>query len=332
MPKVSVIIPNYNHARFLPKRIESVLRQTYQDFELILLDDCSKDESRTILLHYAGDPRVRLAFNDTNSGSAFRQWNRGVRLAQGEYVWIAESDDYADERLLQTLVGRLEHNPSAALAYCRSWRVSAAGEVDGFWDASLSDLDAVRWTENFSAIGRDECAKYLFVRNTVQNASSVVFRRDAYWKAGGASEDLFYCGDWKLWASMALAGGMIEHSGEPLNYYRFHDSSVTKHDGPVGVAIGEWLRVVIWILERVTPGKSQMGRLRREFAYHWVPVVLDRCIRVAIRKRILLDACKIDPYALMRLARALAVALRLTTLRRVRDLRARRLANARTSS
>ena len=63
MPKVSVVVPSYNHARFLRRRIDSVLQQTYQDFELILLDDCSPDNSREILSSYAGDPRVRIEFN-----------------------------------------------------------------------------------------------------------------------------------------------------------------------------------------------------------------------------------------------------------------------------
>src|SRR5713226_5897350 len=120
MPKVSVIIPNYNHARFLRKRIESVLEQTYQDFELILLDDYSTDESRTILEQYSSDPRVRIEFNSANSGSPFKQWNKGVRLACGKYIWIAESDDYADERLLERLVAVLKADPQISFAYCRS--------------------------------------------------------------------------------------------------------------------------------------------------------------------------------------------------------------------
>src|SRR5690242_21921320 len=89
-PTVSVIIPNYNHARYLPRRIESVLRQSYQDFELILMDDASTDDSREVLSLYLSDPRVRVQFNEVNSGSPFKQWNKGVKLARGKYVWIAE--------------------------------------------------------------------------------------------------------------------------------------------------------------------------------------------------------------------------------------------------
>ena len=104
-PTVSIIVPNFNHAPFLRKRVDSILGQTYQDFEIILLDDCSTDESRSILREYSDRPHVRLAFNDANSGSGYRQWNKGVSLARGKYVWIAESDDYADGNLLQRLVG-----------------------------------------------------------------------------------------------------------------------------------------------------------------------------------------------------------------------------------
>src|ERR1700722_8508136 len=89
MPKVSVIIPSYNHARFLRQRIDTVLQQTFQDFEVILLDDCSPDNSPEIISSYVGDSRVRIEFNAINSGSTFKQWNKGVRMARGDYVWIA---------------------------------------------------------------------------------------------------------------------------------------------------------------------------------------------------------------------------------------------------
>src|SRR5260370_14145431 len=104
MPTVSVVVPNYNHARFLRQRVDSILAQTFQDFELILLDDWSTDESRSILREYVSDPRVRTEFNEVNSGSTFKQWNKGVRLARGKYVWLAESDDSAATRFLQSLV------------------------------------------------------------------------------------------------------------------------------------------------------------------------------------------------------------------------------------
>ena len=156
MPKVSVVIPNYNHAQYLRQRIESVLGQTFQDFEVILMDDCSTDDSRSIISEYAADPRVRIEFNKRNSGSSFSQWNKGVRLARGEYVWIAESDDYADPRFLERLVGIMDAEPKMAFAYCRSWRVSENGQPDGFVDPEVAEIAQPRWTPEYVAKGPPE--------------------------------------------------------------------------------------------------------------------------------------------------------------------------------
>lgn len=97
-PKVSVIIPNYNHAQYLEERIQSVLSQTYTDFELIVLDDCSSDNSVEIIrnMSFAGKrDNVRFYFNETNSGNTYMQWKKGISLAKGDYIWIAESDDFS---------------------------------------------------------------------------------------------------------------------------------------------------------------------------------------------------------------------------------------------
>jgi len=116
MPKVSIIVTNYNYARFLDQRLGSIDRQTYRDFEVVLLDDASTDESVPVLERFARQHQCRLVRNDRNSGSPYKQWNKGVRLAAGQYVWVAEADDYADERFLEVLVGRLEQNPQCGMA------------------------------------------------------------------------------------------------------------------------------------------------------------------------------------------------------------------------
>ena len=103
-PKVSVIVPNYNHASYLKQRIDSILNQTFQDFEVIILDDCSTDNSLEVLSHYKNHNKVsHCVFNDTNSGSTFKQWDKGIQLAKGEWIWIAESDDWAEPEFLETI-------------------------------------------------------------------------------------------------------------------------------------------------------------------------------------------------------------------------------------
>jgi glycosyltransferase involved in cell wall biosynthesis len=136
MPTVSVIVPNYNHARYLRRRIDSILAQAYRDFELILLDDCSTDDSREILASYSGDPKVRIEFNAKNSGSVFKQWNKGVQTARGRYICIAESDDYADAHFLARMVPILEEQPEVTLAHerlrvCGDYKVWTAMALKG---------------------------------------------------------------------------------------------------------------------------------------------------------------------------------------------------------
>lgn len=321
MPKVSVIIPNYNHARYLRRRIDSVLGQTYRDLEAILLDDCSTDESRSVLSEYAKDPRVQIELNDKNSGNTFKQWNKGVRLARGEYVWIAESDDYADLHLLEKLVSRLDADPSAVLSYCRSWRISADGELSGFLDAFLPDLGSQKWTRDFRADGNEECRKYLVFCNTILSASSVLFRRKVYLQVGGADEKLVLCGDWKTWVSMALTGGTITYVAEPLNYYRFHDSSVTEKSLRNGIWASEALQVVDWILRRVTIDETARLKLGDILSSLWLPPVLNRKLPIGFRWRILRSAMSIDRRALRKLLHPVLTNARSTLRREWRSLR-----------
>ena len=99
---VSVIIPNYCHAQYLDQRIQSVLEQTYQNFEVIILDDKSTDNSLEVIDKYRSHPKVaKVIINEVNSGSPFKQWERGINEASGDIIWIAESDDYCTPDFLE---------------------------------------------------------------------------------------------------------------------------------------------------------------------------------------------------------------------------------------
>ena len=118
---ISVIIPNYNHGAFLQQRIESVLNQTFQDFELIILDDCSTDNSKAIIETYRYHPKVStIEYNLENTGSTFLQWKKGIELAKGEWIWIAESDDWCETTLLVELTTPAIKYSDCTLSYCQS--------------------------------------------------------------------------------------------------------------------------------------------------------------------------------------------------------------------
>lgn len=246
MPKVSVIVPNYNHARFLEQRIDSILQQTYQDFELILLDDASTDQSCEILQTYLGDPRVKAEFNQTNSGSPFKQWNKGLQLAQGKYIWIAESDDYAHPTLLEKLVHVLEQHPTVGLVYSQSWEVDERNTILSTRHYWTNDLDPQRWQQDFINSGAEECRNYLIFKNTIPNASAVLFRSSLYQHSQIDNESFRLAGDWFAWVKL-LAHCDIGFVREPLNYYRTHAHTARQKTWRTTAALEERLCVAEYI-------------------------------------------------------------------------------------
>jgi glycosyltransferase involved in cell wall biosynthesis len=232
-----VIVPNYNHGRYLRRRIESVLGQTFVDFELIILDDCSTDDSRDVIVAYTGDPRVVTVFNDRNSGSTFKQWDKGLRLARGEFVWFAESDDYADPTLLETLVDLMERHPNAGLAMSQSWVVDEDDRIIGSYLDEIGKLfdDVEHWRSDYVNSGPSECATYCSRVNSIPNASAVLFRRRALHRAGRVPIHLRLCGDWMLYTRV-LRHSDIAFVARPLNYFRTHPGSVRGRSDRVDVA------------------------------------------------------------------------------------------------
>lgn len=239
--KVSVIVPNYNHSRYLRQRIDSILNQTFQDFELILLDDKSTDDSVSVLNSYAGHPRVSaIVINEANSGSTFKQWKKGLALCKGRYVWIAESDDWADHRLLEVCVGAMEKDPEIALCQVGAHIVDSNGKempgnygLDGNTDGGISTLD-----------GKNFIRQYLRWQNYIYNASGVVFRRECVKQFPDAICNFRVSGDWMFWCGIAKCGRVaIVH--EKLNYFRRHgaNTSMTNYQK-------EDIRVFRWAVEQ----------------------------------------------------------------------------------
>ena len=268
-PKVSVVVPSYNHGRYLAARLDSVLAQTFTDFEVIFLDDASPDDSLAVFERYRGHPKVRAIVNETNSGCVFKQWNKGVRAARGEYVWLAESDDVADPRFLDVLVGRLDANPSAGLAYCKSLSIDETGRVLGEVDPWTRPLDPQRWDSDFTNSGRAECLRYLSHRNTIPNASAVLIRKGVYERVGYANETMRMLGDWEMWVRILLASD-VAYSAQPLNLYRHtHDQSVRRTTLKEPVHLRHYLQIVKLILPHGSLSAEAWRGVLDTTAWYW---------------------------------------------------------------
>jgi glycosyltransferase involved in cell wall biosynthesis len=219
---VSVIVPNYRHANYLRARLESIINQTYTDYECIMLDDSSSDHSVEILKEYVErDPRFKLFVNDVNSGSTFAQWNLGVTKANGKYIWIAESDDVADCNFLKTAVDILEHNNDIALTYCQSMLIDESDMRLGLWN-----YDEPIFNRNFQMCGIEFIESFLLVSNYIPNASAVVFRKSDFNNVGKSVVELTNNGDWNLWLKL-LTRGDLYFISKPMNLFRQHQHSVT---------------------------------------------------------------------------------------------------------
>lgn len=246
IPKVSVIIPNYNHAKYLSDRIKSVLHQSFRDLEVILLDDCSSDGSRDIIEKYAAkDARIRTYFSSTNSGSPFKQWHKGIQLAKGHLLWIAESDDYADKEFLATLVPIILENDKIALAFCQSYRIDSEGNIL----FSCINWGADRYRADFMNNGRNEFRKHGVYSHGIYNASAVLFKRSLALKVPFYYQQFRYAGDSLFWNEI-LWRGDIYFSSRCLNYFRESDNVGSPDLNKIRKTIIEEYRILSYFLSQ----------------------------------------------------------------------------------
>ncbi|MGF1634972.1 MAG: glycosyltransferase family 2 protein [Phycisphaerae bacterium] len=259
MALLSVVIPNFNHGRFLRRRVESVLQQTFKDLEVVLLDDASTDDSLEVIKDFADDPRVRVVVNPANSGQTFRQWRRGAALTKGKYLWIAESDDWAEPTLAERLVGLLEANPGCGVACCESWY--DFGDATLWRQTNESHLpESGRWHQDFIADGRQECREHLVTRNTMPNASAVVMRRSVYDAVGGPACSMRLCADWLLWVKM-LEISDLAHVAAPLNAFRCDTATVRKRHIGSPLIQAEVFRIISYIQDRFGVERGLLERV-----------------------------------------------------------------------
>lgn len=230
---VSVVVPNYNYKPYLRDRLQSVFNQTYPIYEIIVLDDCSTDDSLDELEHL-GSTMGRdfvLIENEKNSGNVFAQWRRGVEEAKGDIVWIAEADDLADPGFLEHLVPMLATG-EVGMAFSDSRTIDEFGVAQ--WDSYKGYYNTLfpgALSENGVFEGNLFLRDYLSVKNVIMNVSSVLWRKNVLARAlDGCAQDLAHlkmAGDWRVYAEVCLQGQRIGYEAAALNVHRRHSTSVT---------------------------------------------------------------------------------------------------------
>jgi glycosyltransferase involved in cell wall biosynthesis len=217
MPKVSFVIPCYKLAHFLPQCVHSILEQTNGDFEILIMDDCSPDNTPEVAQSFS-DTRVKHIRNDPNLGH-LRNYNKGIALASGEYIWLISADDrlrkpYALERYLQVM----DQNPQVGFAFCSGLGLEDEQETQVIDWAFSHDQDIIFPGREFL---------YRLLDGNCVLAPSGLVRKKCYEKLGEFPLDLPFAGDWYLWCIFALHYD-VAFFAEPMVNYRQHSGSMTE--------------------------------------------------------------------------------------------------------
>lgn len=265
---VSAILPNYNYASYFTARLDSVLNQSYKISQLIILDDCSTDNSINLIkdnLSKVRDsfPEIEIFFkkNPKNSGSVFAQWQRGIRLATSDYFWIAELDDSCSSDFLRTAIEPVLTDESIVLSYTNSRLI---GDVT-LKDKARCVLDLVRehrLPKSFVEDGQVVLNRSLAVYNTIPNVSGCVIKNNPDF-ASILDEAKGYrlSGDWYFYMQLARLG-KIAYSPKKLNYHRLSKVSVTNTTSNQE-RLAETKKLHDWAIENLGLELSTIHRIKR---------------------------------------------------------------------
>lgn len=265
----SVIIPNFNHGKYLEARILSVLNQSYKNFELILLDDNSTDNSREIIANYQQHTQVsHVFFNEQNSGSPFQQWKKGINAANADWIWIAESDDLADPSFLAEAANTIQNHPEVGCYYNDSYIINEKGNKEEKVSAIKNNFfETNKWSSSYYANGKDElnvCLKFLC---TVNNTSALVFRKEIFTATQEQVIGYRYYGDWFFFIN-ALLQCDIYYNHKPLSSYRNHSSNFVSNNPSIADHKKEYYKLLKFLLSR--PEITQKKQVIRFFCLHYL--------------------------------------------------------------
>ncbi len=223
MPYVSVVMPCFNHDRFVGESIQSILNQSHSQLQLIIVDDCSSDDSRQVILDFAKrDPRVTVVFHDRNRGAS-RSRNDGIRMAEGDFIAFCDADDLWLPNKLAVQLDQLHQHAGYGVAYCDATIVDETGRPVG----------SQRFSQMFPPPANPSGSLFadLCLRNFI-NTQTVMIRKDCLAHGDLFDEKIKWVEDWWCWISLSRRH-LFYYSTQPLAMYRVHTQStcVTQRAG-----------------------------------------------------------------------------------------------------
>jgi glycosyltransferase involved in cell wall biosynthesis len=223
-PKVTALVPSFNHGRYISERIESIMNQSYPNIELIVIDDCSNDDSHAVISKLQARYGFQYLQNKLNSGTPFAAWEKICTLPTGDYIWVCESDDVAEPCFLEKAVASLVKEPDAVLFYSSSHIINESSEIIGHTNSYFHDIwKEERWDKSFVADGYNELLQFQLRGQTVPNMSSALIKASAF-KASFTPflKRLRLTGDW-LFIGDVMKRGRVIYCHDTLSRFRKHE-------------------------------------------------------------------------------------------------------------
>jgi glycosyltransferase involved in cell wall biosynthesis len=210
-PTVSVLMSVYNGADYLQEAIDSILNQTFRDFEFLIINDGSTDRSRNIICSYK-DPRIRLVDNEKNIG-LIDSLNKGLSLAQGKFIARQDADDISLPNRLEDQINVFKERPDCILVSSNMSAINSDGSFRQFINRDC-DSSLVPW--------------HLTFNNRIAGHSQVTFKRETALDVGGYSRDRIYAEDYDLWVRLAKTGGEMIILPKVHLKRRIHKESISR--------------------------------------------------------------------------------------------------------
>ena len=224
VPKLSIVFTSYNHKEYLRQAIESLLCQTYQDFELIIVDDCSTDGSQLILKEYEKVEKVQLFLQTKNSGSYVKASNFGANQAKGQYLLFAQCDDFAEPNQISVLMASFDLSLDIGVSFCRSHLVDEQGKIIGDDFIVRERSFRIACSED-TILLKNKMRAFLSKSCVIPNLSAAIIKRDLYIESNGLSEKYIVAADWAFWLKLSECCDFYYISA-PLNNFRQHKTTI----------------------------------------------------------------------------------------------------------
>lgn len=224
-PKVSFVVPCYKLGHLLPECIRSILAQSFEDFEILIMDDCSPDNTAEVAASFC-DVRVKHVRNEANLGH-LRNYNKGIGLSRGNYIWLISADDYLKcSYVLERYISLMERHPEVGYSFCPAIGVRNGSETGVLTYSEYGPEDRIvkgtKFLEALVALNVVVAPSVLARRRCYEEVSA--FPLDAAW--AGELVDMGWAGDWYLWCMFALHFD-VAYFAEPMVCYREHDLGMT---------------------------------------------------------------------------------------------------------